>query len=50
VPDAVPELPVTMVIQFALLPAVHEQPEVEVTETVPVPPARPTDAEVGETL
>jgi hypothetical protein len=49
-PDALPELPLRMEIQPALLDAVHEQPAVVVTETVPVPPTRPNEALVGDAV
>lgn len=49
-PDALPELPVTMEIQPAPLDAVHEHPDVVVTDTEPVPPTRLNDALVGETV
>ena len=42
-----PPAPVTIVIQDALLTAVHVQPAVAVTLTVPAPPAAPMVLDVG---
>ena len=43
-----PVAPAVMVIQAALLVAVHAQPVAAVTVTVPVPPAAATLADAGE--
>ncbi len=48
VPLPEPLLPAVMVIQVALLVAVHEHPVVAETLTLPVPPPDPTEALVGE--
>ena len=50
-PFPVPELPLPIVIQFALLVAVHAHVEEVVTfRFVPLPPAAPIDALVGATV
>jgi hypothetical protein len=48
VPFPVPVDPLVMVIQLALLTAVHAHPDCVVTETVPVPPAFSNVSLVGE--
>ena len=47
-PLPVPEAPDVIVIQPALLAAVHAQPLVVVTDTFPVPPAAATLCDVGD--
>jgi hypothetical protein len=42
-----PELPALIVIQFAWLAAVHEQPVPATTATLPEPPAAGTSRESG---
>jgi hypothetical protein len=46
VPFPEPELPLVTVIQVTLLIAVHEQPELQVTPTAPVPEADPIETVV----
>jgi len=48
VPFPVPVDPLVMVIQLALLAAIHSHPDCVVTATVPVPPALSIVALFGE--
>ena len=50
VPLPVPLDPAVTVTQLAPLAAVHAQPVIVVTGTLPVPPAAPTACVVGEML
>lgn len=50
VPGPFPEAVPLIVIQFALLVAVHAQPAAAVTPTLPLSPSAPAALEVGESV